>query len=89
MKAIRLLMAVCVFGAAASLSSAQQPAPAAPPAPGGKGAAAQSPAQPPAQPPGQTKAGGQQKANPAGGDDEFIPSEEINADEEVTFPVDI
>ena len=47
---------------------------------------AQEPAQEPASPPANEDAESQPSADV---DDEFVPTEEILADEEVTFPVDI
>jgi hypothetical protein len=74
---VRTLPLAFVIGAAA-LSLGQEaptpvPAPVAPPA-----AAASPPAQAAPQP-----------GKPVGEDEEFIPSEELSADEAVTFPVDI
>jgi hypothetical protein len=74
------LAAALIGGAVEAQAPApQDPAPADPPAPQQPPPAGQ-PQTPPAQ-------GGPRR--PAGNTDVFIPTEEIAADEEVTFPVDI
>lgn len=78
MKWIRLWLVIGLLVAAALSSLAQEPADKAPDDTGSKPAPAATPAPDASQP-----------ADANGGDDEFIPSEEIGADEEVTFPVDI
>jgi hypothetical protein len=83
----RAVLALVIFGTFSAASVGQEAQPQAP---------AQDPqpaqAQPPAQTAPQQHAGRQAQspqAAPQSGDDEFVPSEEISADEEVTFPVDI
>jgi hypothetical protein len=67
--------------ATAGLVAQDTDEPAAPP---------QQPAQSPAQQPARPGSGDEATEEPAGDvDDVFIPTEEILADEEVTFPVDI
>jgi hypothetical protein len=80
MKLIRTAGMLIWLGALATASVGQENAPA--PAAG----------QAPAPPPGAPAAGGDAPAKPAppaGRDDEFVPTQELQADEEVTFPVDI
>ena len=83
MKVIRTSAVLVVLGMLATASVGQEskpPAPAAPPA--DKTPAAPPPAAGTTAPPAKPLAG-------AGSGDEFIPTQELQADEEVTFPVDI
>jgi hypothetical protein len=71
---------LAAVAAAPLAASAQQGAPAQPPAPAGQ--------TPPAAPP--PSASQPAPAPSAGGkDDEFVPTQQLSADEAVTFPVDI
>jgi ribosomal protein L12E/L44/L45/RPP1/RPP2 len=74
---IRITALIAALGAWSVLSIAQQPA--APPA------ATPPAATPPPATAGQPPAAARAPVN----DDEFIPSQELQADEQVTFPVDI
>jgi hypothetical protein len=89
MNVTRNVLALIALSALASSSIGQenqQPAPTEPTKP-----AAQSP--PAANPPPAPAPGGAQSTPPQRmpvvKDDEFIPTQELQADEEVTFPVDI
>jgi len=78
MKTFAALAVVVVVSVWAVVSLAQEnAAPPTPPAPAPASPPAAGAEAPPAKPP------------PAGSDDEFIPTEELSADEAVTFPVDI
>jgi hypothetical protein len=83
MSKLRILWLALMLGLLSFVSWAQNDAPPAQPppaAPQGEGAPA--PRQTPAPPSAERRA-------PAPRDDVFVPSEELQADEEVTFPVDI
>jgi hypothetical protein len=98
MRPLRIAALLSVLGlwSAASLAQetapAQSPPPAAPPA-------SQPAAEAPAAAPAQAQTGKVPSVTPAAGapvtprapskDEEFIPTEELSADEEVTFPVDL
>jgi hypothetical protein len=81
------LVALSALAGSSIGQESQQPAPAEPTKP-----PAASPA--PAKPPAPAPAGADAQSKPAQKmpvvkDDEFIPTQELQADEEVTFPVDI
>jgi hypothetical protein len=80
-RAQRLLVAAAVSGWLASASPGQEPAPpAAPPATPREPAQAEREAPPAEKPPGNTE---------GASEDEFIPTEELQPDAAITFPVDI
>ncbi|HET8696153.1 MAG TPA: hypothetical protein VFO94_01630 [Gammaproteobacteria bacterium] len=89
--------ALCALGLLSTASLGQEPAaaPAAPPASTAPADSKPAPAQPasqstPGTPPSVTPpAGAPVTPRTPSKDDEFIPTEELGADEEVTFPVDI
>ncbi len=91
MRVIRTSAVLIVLGVLATASVGQESKPPATPAPAPATPSADKPpaAAPPAAsttaPPAKPPAGG---AGGASGD-EFIPTQELQADEEVTFPVDI
>ncbi|HEX5047554.1 MAG TPA: hypothetical protein VFX89_10565 [Gammaproteobacteria bacterium] len=95
--AVRIAFTLSVLGLLSAVSLGQEtPAPSAPPAaqPSPAPAASQpAPAQPqstPGKPPSVTPAAGAPVTpRTPSKDDDFIPTEELGADEEVTFPVDI
>jgi hypothetical protein len=92
-------VALCTLGLLSTASLGQEPsaAPSAPPASTASADSKPAPAQPQAVP--QSAPGAPPSVTPPAGapvtprtpskDDEFIPTEEVGADEEVTFPVDI
>jgi hypothetical protein len=92
---------LCALGLLSSVSLGQEPAPAQSAPPASQPTAAPSTSQPQSAPPStpQSTPGKPPPVTPAAGapvtprtpskDDEFIPTEELGADEEVTFPVDI
>ena len=81
----RLLLAAAVSGWLAAASLGQQPAPPAAP-PATPPATPRAPADTERQtPPAETQAGNTDNAS----EDEFIPTEELQPDAAITFPVDI
>jgi hypothetical protein len=94
MKTIRnLALSLAIGMLALSASGQDAPAPEQRPEPDGPAAGAPPAATPPAQAPpsgaGAPVPSAPQAPRRMSRDDEFIPSEELSADEEVTFPVDI
>ena len=90
MKVIRTSAVLVVLGMLATASVGQESKPPGAPAP----APAPAPAAPsadktPAPPAASTTAPPAKPPAGAGSGDEFIPTQELQADEEVTFPVDI
>lgn len=76
----RLLAGVLVSALVAIAGAQDQSAPPSPPANTQDGASQKPPAEPPVRPPA---------AEPSDDDDVFIPTEEVQAAEELAFPVDI
>jgi hypothetical protein len=97
MRWLRVAAPALVLAAWCAGSAAQQPvAPPAgtpptstPPARPPPASTPQSGAQPPATPPAQQKEGEKPQAASDQAEDEFIPTEELQPDAAVTFPVDI
>jgi hypothetical protein len=89
MKTIRMALLAAGLGTLAAASVGQESAPPAQSPPASQPAAPS--ADKPAEPASNGSAQQQPAAQPRGvvREDEFIPTQEVQADEEVTFPVDI
>jgi hypothetical protein len=90
MKVIRTSAVLVVLGMLATASVGQESKPPGAPAPAPAPAAPSADKTPaPAPPAASTTAPPAKPPAGAGSGDEFIPTQELQADEEVTFPVDI
>jgi hypothetical protein len=90
MKVIRTSAVLVVLGMLATASVGQESKPPGAPAPAPAPAAPSADKTPtPAPPAASTTAPPAKPPAGAGNGDEFIPTQELQADEEVTFPVDI
>lgn len=87
MRVIRTSAVLVVLGMLATASVGQESKPAGAPAPAPAAPSADKP--PAAAPPAASTTTPPAKPPASGSGDEFIPTQELQADEEVTFPVDI